>query len=43
MTERPIFTYQTRLSLTEPQAAALDAYAYLYGKVERSLFAIGSE
>jgi hypothetical protein len=39
MSERPIFTFQTRLSLTEPQASALDAYAGLYGKVERSLFA----
>jgi IS605 OrfB family transposase len=39
MTERPIFTYQTRLSLNESQTAALDAYARLYGKVERSLFA----
>jgi hypothetical protein len=36
---RPIFTFQTRLSLTESQAMALDAYAGLYGKVERSLFA----
>jgi IS605 OrfB family transposase len=36
---RPIFTFQTRLSLTESQAAALDAYANVYGKVERSLFA----
>lgn len=39
MSERPIFTFQTRLSLTELQASALDAYAGLYGKVERSLFA----
>lgn len=36
---RPIFTFQTRLALGEAQAAALDAYAGLYGKVERSLFA----
>ena len=39
MSECPIFTFQTRLSLSEPQALALDAYACLYGKVERSLFA----
>jgi IS605 OrfB family transposase len=36
---RPIFTFQTRLSLTDTQALALDAYACLYGNVERSLFA----
>lgn len=36
---RPIFTYQTRLVLDAAQAAALDAYASLYGKAERSLFA----
>jgi hypothetical protein len=30
---------QTRLSLTASQALALDAYASVYGKVERSLFA----
>jgi hypothetical protein len=35
----PIFTYQTRLALDAEQAAALDAYAALYGRVERSLFA----
>jgi IS605 OrfB family transposase len=39
MTERPIFTYQTRLTLGCAQRAALDAYAYLYGQVERSLIA----
>ncbi len=39
MSERPIFTFQTRLWLTESQAMAMDAYASLYGKVERSLFA----
>jgi IS605 OrfB family transposase len=39
MTDRFIFTYQTRLVLNESQAASLDAYAALYGKVERSLFA----
>lgn len=37
--QRPIFTFQTRLSLTEPQALAMDAYANLYGQTERSLFA----
>lgn len=39
MAERPIFTYQTRLVLDVKQVAALDAYAALYGKAERSLFA----
>lgn len=39
MADRPIFTYQTRLDLDAAQAAALDAYATLYGKAERSLFA----
>ena len=33
------FTYQTRLRLAPEQAAMLDAYAELYGKVERTLFA----
>jgi hypothetical protein len=32
-------TYQTRLDLSIEQAALLDAYAALYGKAERSLFA----
>ena len=32
-------TYQTRLALSCEQAALLDAYAALYGKAERSLFA----
>jgi IS605 OrfB family transposase len=40
MAERPIFTYQTRLDLDAAQAAALDAYAALYAKAERSLFAV---
>jgi hypothetical protein len=31
--------YQTRLDLSIEQAALLDAYAALYGKAERSLFA----
>ena len=39
MSERPIFTFQTRLLLEESQAWVMDAYAILYGKVERSLFA----
>ena len=39
MSDRPIFTYQTRLALTPEQAAILDAYAILYGQAERSLFA----
>ena len=34
-----IRTYQTRLDLSIEQAALLDAYAALYGKAERSLFA----
>lgn len=39
MSDRPIFTYQTRLVLDDAQSAALNAYANLYGQVERSLFA----
>ena len=39
MSERPIFTFQTRLLLTESQVLALDAYACIYSKAERSLFA----
>ena len=39
MSDRPIFTYQTRPDPTPEQAAVLDAYAELYGKAERSLFA----
>src|SRR6516225_5408586 len=31
--------YQPRLALSSEQAALLDAYAALYGKAERSLFA----
>ena len=38
-TTRPIFTYQTRLALDASKTASLDAYADLYGKAERSLFA----
>lgn len=33
------FTYQTRLAVDPVQSAALDAYAELYGTVERTLFA----
>ncbi len=39
MSDRPIFTYQTRLELTADESAVLDAYAALHGKAERSLFA----
>lgn len=39
MSQRRIFTYQTRIHVTPAQAAALDAYAELYGRVERTLFA----
>lgn len=39
MSDRPIFTYQTRPVLDAGQAAALDAYADLYGRAERTLFA----
>lgn len=39
MSERPIFTYQTRPILDDGQAAVLDAYAELYGRAERSLYA----
>jgi hypothetical protein len=38
MSERPIFTYQTRPALDPAQFSALDAYAELYGRAERSLF-----
>lgn len=37
--DRPLFTYQTRLSTDAGRDALLDAYAALYGKAERSLFA----
>jgi len=39
MSERPIFTYQTRLTLDAGQAQALDDYASLHSRAERSLFA----
>jgi len=35
----PVFTYQTRLLLDAAQASALDAYAELHGRAERTLFA----
>ncbi len=40
MSDRPVFTYQTRLAPTPDQAAMLDAYAVLHGRAERSLFAV---
>jgi hypothetical protein len=39
MTDRQILTFQTRLNASVENAAALDAYATLFGKVERSLLA----
>lgn len=39
MTERPIFTFQTRLALSTEHSDALEAYAALHGRAERSLFA----
>ena len=39
MSERPVFTYQTRPVLGDEQAAVLHAYAELYGRTERRLFA----
>lgn len=38
MSNRQIFTYQTRIELTLEQEAILDAYSQLYGKAKRSLF-----
>jgi hypothetical protein len=38
MSDRPIFTYQTRFSLSPEDKAVLDAYGDLYGRAERSLF-----
>jgi hypothetical protein len=35
----PVFTYQTRLVLDDAQASVLHAYAELYGRAERALFA----
>lgn len=39
MAERCVHTYQTRLVLAPEQARALDAYAELHGRVQRSLYA----
>ena len=39
MSESAHFTYQTRLDLAPLESEMLDAYAALYGQVERSLFA----
>jgi IS605 OrfB family transposase len=39
MADLPVFTYQTRIHLQPPQNEALEAYAELYGKAERTLFA----
>ncbi len=39
MSDRPIFTYQTRLKLESGQSDELSAYAGLHGKAERCLFA----
>jgi hypothetical protein len=39
MPDRPIFTYQTRLTPDAGQAQALDDYASLHSRAERSLFA----
>ena len=39
MADLPVFTYQTRIHLQAPQNEALEAYAELYGKAERTLFA----
>src|ERR1700688_3159240 len=38
MADLPVFTYQTRIHLQAPQNEALEAYAELYGKAERTLF-----
>ena len=39
MNDRPILTYQTRPVVSVDQGVVLDAYAALYGRAERSLFA----
>ena len=39
MADFPVFTYQTRVHCQGPENEVLDAYAELYGKVERTLFA----
>ena len=39
MTDTPTFTYQTRLTLSPEDETLLSAYAELYGRAERHLFA----
>lgn len=39
MSDKSIFTYQTRIDTTSEQDEVLSAYAELYGRAERSLFA----
>ncbi|GAC1431232.1 MAG: IS200/IS605 family element transposase accessory protein TnpB [Burkholderiaceae bacterium] len=39
MRDRPVFTYQTRIAMAGEATCALEAYASLHGRVERSLFA----
>jgi IS605 OrfB family transposase len=39
MSDHPIFTYQTRIDVESDVYCALEAYAFLHGRVERSLFA----
>ncbi|MEW5890998.1 MAG: IS200/IS605 family accessory protein TnpB-related protein, partial [Pseudomonadota bacterium] len=39
MPESRYLTFQTRLALSPEQALALEAYAALFGRAERSLFA----
>jgi hypothetical protein len=37
--KKPVFTYQTRVSVTSGQDGALSEYAALFGRVERTLYA----
>lgn len=39
MSDRRVFSYQTRLALSSAQGSVLDAYADLHGRAERTLFA----
>ena len=39
MADGSVFTYQTRIALELDQSQALDAYAKLYGRAQRALFA----
>jgi IS605 OrfB family transposase len=39
MSDRQVFSYQTRLVLDAARASVFDAYAELYGRAERTLFA----